>query len=44
VVASDAACAAQAPSGAPTTAIVGAAAAGLAILAGAVTLVRRRAR
>jgi hypothetical protein len=47
VVASDAACAGSAPTGAstgaPTVAIVGAAA-GLAILAGAVTLARRRAR
>jgi hypothetical protein len=48
VVASDAACAGGAPSGAstgvPTGAIVGAAAAGLALVAGAVTLARRRAR
>lgn len=45
VVASDAACARAAPPpGAPTGVIVGAAAAALAILAGALTLARRRAR
>jgi len=44
-VAADAGCARAAPaSGPPTGAIVGAAAAGLAILAGAITLARRRAR
>jgi len=45
VVAPDAACARPAPApGAPTGMIVGAAAAAVAILAGAITLVRRRAR
>jgi hypothetical protein len=44
VVASDAACARPAPPGAPTGVIIGAAAAALAILAGAVTIARRLVR